>query len=451
MILKLVSFLLLLQSVSSRDEEMMLKNELMENYDVTTIPKLKDMDPIELKLGVAIRAFEDIDQVEGTVLSNIWLRYYWNDYRLKWNSSYWNTSRIIFNSDPEIDNLIWTPDIYLYNTAELPMEQLKHSRAIVYSTGDIIWSRPGLIKSTCKFDLSYYPFDIQKCHMRFGSWVYSGNDLDLQIHESKMDISNMQLNEEWRLINTTVKRNTKVYACCPEEYIDLLFEYTLKRYSQHYTTNIIIPTIATSSLMLISLIVPWESGERISFVTTVMLSIIVFLLILSENLPKSDAYPFLSQLILGLTLFSLVSVFFTVIISSLYTHKKNRGIIYRLLELLKLRKKTECTKTDSTSTISGSNKSNFYEEEMRFVETAIDNETKIIDENLDVIDVDTVLESQLKKKNKNYISDDNKSAQTIVSGEFDCEETAGNVEAIFTLIFFLSFVIYLIYMFAIIP
>ena len=142
MLIKIFSFLLLLHTVSSNDEEMMLKNKLMENYDVTTIPKLKEMEPIVLKLGVAIRAFENIDQVEGTILSNIWLRYYWNDYRLKWNSSYWNTSRIIFNSDPEMDNLLWTPDIYLYNTAELPMEQLKNSRVIVYSSGDIIWSRP---------------------------------------------------------------------------------------------------------------------------------------------------------------------------------------------------------------------------------------------------------------------------------------------------------------------
>ena len=146
MLIKIFSFLLLLHTVSSNDEEMMLKNKLMENYDVTTIPKLKEMEPIVLKLGVAIRAFENIDQVEGTILSNIWLRYYWNDYRLKWNSSYWNTSRIIFNSDPEMDNLLWTPDIYLYNTAELPMEQLKNSRVIVYSSGDIIWSRPWNIK-----------------------------------------------------------------------------------------------------------------------------------------------------------------------------------------------------------------------------------------------------------------------------------------------------------------
>lgn len=451
MLFKILSFLLLLHTVSSSDEEMMLKNKLMENYDVTTIPKLKNMNPLELKLGVAVRAFENIDQVEGTILSNIWLRYYWNDYRLRWNKSFWNTSKIIFYSDPEMDNLIWTPDIYLYNTAELPMEQLKKSRVIVYSNGNIIWSRPGLLKSTCKFDLSYYPFDIQKCHMRFGSWVYNGNDLDLQIHNSKMDMSNMQLNEEWKLINTSVKRNTKIYECCPEEYIDLLFEYTLKRYSQHYTSNIIIPTIATSSLMLISLIVPWDSGERISFVTTVMLSIIVFLLILSENLPKSDADPFLSQLILGLTIFSLVSVFFTVIISSLYTHKKNKGIIYRLLELFKIRKKTDCSKINSTSTISisnQSNQSNFYQEEMSFIEKNVENKPTTIDENLDSIDVDTVLQPYLNKK---YDNEDGKGAETIESGDYDCEETAGNVEAIFTLIFFVSFVIYLIYMFTIIP
>ena len=38
-----------------------------------------------LKMGVAIRAFNSIDQVEGTITSNIWLRYYWKDEHLIWN------------------------------------------------------------------------------------------------------------------------------------------------------------------------------------------------------------------------------------------------------------------------------------------------------------------------------------------------------------------------------
>tara|TARA_A100001015_G_scaffold24824_1_gene27927 strand:+ start:1371 stop:2687 length:1317 start_codon:yes stop_codon:yes gene_type:complete len=433
----------LFYSVFSNDEEMRLKSQLLDNYDTTTIPKLKEMNPIELQLGIAIRAFENIDQVEGTILSNVWLRYYWNDYRLKWDSDYWNISRIIMYSDPEADNVIWTPDIYLYNTAENPLEQLKHSRIIVYSSGDIIWSRPGILKSTCKFNLEYYPFDLQRCHLRFGSWVYSGLDLNLTIHESEIDIGNMQLNEEWKLINKTSIRNEKKYKCCPETYPDIVFEFFLKRYSQHYTSNIIIPTIATSSLMIISLLVPWDSGERISFVTTVMLSIIVFLLLLSENLPKTDSNPFLSRLTLGLTIFSLISVFFTVIISSLYTHKKKRGIIYRLLKLCKLKDDT-CYNNETASISSKDNISKNTENEIRL--RTFPSDEFDVDEVINALEVSN-FESINQPIETNKI--ENTDQEKIKDGELDCETTAGNVEAIFTLIFFVSFLIYLIYMFAI--
>lgn len=464
MLFKLFLLFNLLTIGFASDEEVELKSRLIQNYDKSTIPKLMDMDPLSLEMGIALRAFENIDQVDGTILANIWLRYYWNDYRLQWNKTYWNVSKIVMYSDPEADNVIWTPDIYLYNTAELPMENLKYSRMNVYSNGDVIWSRPGLLKSTCKFDLSYYPFDIQKCHMKFGSWVYTGDDLDLKVHKSNIDVANMQLNEEWDLINTSFFRNSKKYECCPESYIDIMFNFTLKRHSQHYTTNIIVPTIATSSLMIISLIVPWDSGERISFVTTVMLSIIVFLLILSENLPKSDANPFLSQLILGLTIFSLVSVFFTVLISSLYTHKKHRGILYRLSKLLGLRKRHKCS-TDSSSsinTIYSNISTESSAENCNDLENNCDIELRKLS-NTSMIDVDTILlkrdsdmseicEISEKIKNIEKITDkDSKNSHHFKDGENDCEETAGNVEAIFTLIFFVSFVLYLIYMFAIIP
>ena len=52
------------------------------------------------------------------------------------------------------------------------MSELEFSRAIVHHGGDIIWSRPGIIKSTCVFDLQYFPYDMQTCHFKFGSWVY---------------------------------------------------------------------------------------------------------------------------------------------------------------------------------------------------------------------------------------------------------------------------------------
>ena len=450
MLLGYLLFFQLLGVELGSKEETKLKSKLLTNYDTSTIPKLKEMAPIHLKIGIAIRAFENIDQVEGTILSNVWLRYYWNDYRLQWNKTYWNTSRIIMYTDPEADNIIWTPDIYLYNTAELPMDQLKYSRLSVYSNGDIIWSRPGILKSTCKFDLSFYPFDIQRCHLRFGSWVYTGLDLNLSVHNTKIDIDNMQLNEEWKLINQTSILNEKKYKCCPEIYQDVLFEFYLKRYSQHYTANIIIPTIATSSLMIISLLVPWDSGERISFVTTVMLSIIVFLLLLSENLPKTDSNPFLSRLTLGLTVFSLVSVFFTVIISSLYSHKKHNGIIYRLLKLFKLNRKKSCYETDTnsiTSSITSRITSPETTDKNIIKLKPLSNNTVDVDQVMNEIELNELEFNKQKSKPSVSVSDSEK----IKNGDLDCEKTAGNVEALFTLLFFVSFVIYLGYMFALIP
>ena len=197
------------------------------------------------------------------------------------------------------------------------------SRAIVDYEGNVIWSRPGIITSTCSFDLTHFPFDEQVCYLKFGSWSYDGNQLNLLIYDEGVDISNYIKHEEWQLISYNSTKNIEYYSCCPEPYHDIKFFYTIRRNSGYYDLNIIIPTFATSTLILMTLFVHWSSGERISFAVTVMLSIVVFLLILSDNLPRSDQKPLLSQMIIGLTLFSLCGVFFTILISALSDFKEN--------------------------------------------------------------------------------------------------------------------------------
>ena len=300
-------------SVNSKSE---LINNIFNNYtkEVTSSPHT---EPLDLHLGIALRAFKNIDQMEGTVSANIWLRYKWIDNRLSWNISDHNFTFISLNTNPDLDYSIWIPDIYLYNTAESPLSEIDYSRAIVKNTGEVIWSRPGIITSTCSFDLTHFPYDRQNCYMKFGSWSYDGNQLNLSIYNEGFDISNYIKHEEWELSNYYVEKNIEYYNCCPEPYPDIKFHYIITRYSGYYDLNIVLPTFATASLILLTLLVPWSSGERISFATTVMLSIIVFLLILSDNLPKSDQKPLLSRMIIGLTLFSLSGVFFTILISAL--------------------------------------------------------------------------------------------------------------------------------------
>lgn len=52
--------------------------------------------------------------------------------------------------------------------------------------------------STCNVDVRWFPFDIQRCELKFGSWTYDGWLLDLQMSDA--DISGFMPNGEWDLI-----------------------------------------------------------------------------------------------------------------------------------------------------------------------------------------------------------------------------------------------------------
>jgi nicotinic acetylcholine receptor, invertebrate len=302
------------------------KGELQQQIFSDYLPIIPD-NGVNLSLSLAIRAFNNIDQIDGSINMNIWLRYNWNS-DISWNpSDYNNISSINLNTNPETDQFIWTPDIYLYNTAEKPMAELDYTKANVYSDGSIFWSRPGLIKSTCIFNLTYFPYDQQICKLKFGSWVYDETAIFLNnVGNNSIDLSNYQEHEEWTLIDYSTKKNSIKYSCCENYYHDIEFYYTIRRKPNYYVLNIILPTFATATLIILTLLVPWNSGERISFAVTVLLSIIVFLLIVSENLPKTDSKPLLSLMIIGLIYFSLVGVMFTVIISHVHYCIKNKTI-----------------------------------------------------------------------------------------------------------------------------
>lgn len=48
------------------------------------------------------------------------------------------------------------------------------TNVVVTSAGGCSYIPPGIFKSTCKIDITWFPFDDQDCEMKFGSWTYNG-------------------------------------------------------------------------------------------------------------------------------------------------------------------------------------------------------------------------------------------------------------------------------------
>ena len=121
--------LCLLNNCYSENKSLLIQT-IFENYNNQVSPQINN-EQFNLSLGLALRAFKNIDQMDGTISANVWLRYKWYDSRLSWNLNTYNYSFISLNTNPELDYTIWIPDIYLYNTAENPLSEIDYSRAIV--------------------------------------------------------------------------------------------------------------------------------------------------------------------------------------------------------------------------------------------------------------------------------------------------------------------------------
>lgn len=55
------------------------------------------------------------------------------------------------------------------------------TKATVYHTGLVVWQPPAVYKSSCSIDVEYFPYDVQTCVLKMGSWTYDGSKVQNQV------------------------------------------------------------------------------------------------------------------------------------------------------------------------------------------------------------------------------------------------------------------------------
>nr|XP_040028595.1 neuronal acetylcholine receptor subunit alpha-7-like isoform X3 [Gasterosteus aculeatus aculeatus] len=258
-----------------------LYKELLANYNRLERPVINDSAAILVELGFTLLQIIDVDEKNQVLMTNAWLQLYWTDIYLTWNpENYPGVQNLRFPSDQ-----IWTPDILLYNSADERFDATFHTNVLVNASGYCQYIPPGILKSTCYIDVRWFPFDVQKCDLKFGSWTHNGWLLDLQMLD--VDTSTYIPNGEWDLVGVPAKRNELYYDCCKEPYPDVTFTVTMRRRTLYYGLNLLIPCVLISGLALLVFLLPADSGEKISlaqyFASTMMIvgmSVVVTVIVL---------------------------------------------------------------------------------------------------------------------------------------------------------------------------
>uniref|UniRef100_A0A3Q3KWI4 Neuronal acetylcholine receptor subunit alpha-7-like n=1 Tax=Mastacembelus armatus TaxID=205130 RepID=A0A3Q3KWI4_9TELE len=260
------------------------------------------------------------DEKNQVLMTNAWLQLYWTDIYLSWNpENYPGVQNLRFPSDQ-----IWTPDILLYNSADERFDATFHTNVLVNASGYCQYIPPGILKSTCYIDVRWFPFDVQKCNLKFGSWTHNGWLLDLQMLD--VDTSTYIPNGEWDLVGVPAKRNELYYECCKEPYPDVTFTVTMRRRTLYYGLNLLIPCVLISGLALLVFLLPADSGEKISLGITVLLSLTVFMLLVAEIMPAtSDSVPLIAQYFASTMMIVGMSVVVTVIVLQFHHHDPQGG------------------------------------------------------------------------------------------------------------------------------
>lgn len=305
LILTLAKFQCCCAQLNRTKIEKTLIDALFKDYDKEGRPVLNLSEPVLVRFGLAYSDLHSLDEKNQVLTSNVWIRQQWHDPWLTWDpSKYQGLSSI--NISP---NLVWKPDIVLHNNVndegDHGEQYLFDTKVIISYKGNVTWLSPNLIKSSCKINVRYFPWDTQTCKLKFGSWTFHGLKLDLDFYGGNpgADLTSFTKNGEWKLLSAEAKKNIVYYGCCTEPYPDITFEIKIERRTLFYINNLVVPCIVLALLTATAFLFPPETGERISLTITILLGMTVFMIVVVEAIPStSEVTPLIS------TYFSVVMI-----------------------------------------------------------------------------------------------------------------------------------------------
>nr|BAJ65316.1 nicotinic acetylcholine receptor subunit [Ciona intestinalis] len=312
--------------------ETQLANKLVHDgkrYSPLSRPVVRFSDAVVVKFGLGLVQIVELSEKSEVLVTRLWLKMEWKDHDIIWKpQEYGGLDNFRLRTD-----LIWTPDIALYNNAEssfnIPLDNL----ATIYYNGTVTWEGPVLFRTSCFIDVSYFPFDRQNCSLKLGPWSHSTDQVDMEMalkipnhpNLGAIDMSRFWKSAEWQLQGTYGVKSSRQYRSTADEYFtDITYFIVLRRLPLYYAVNVMVPCFQISAITVMVFFLPVGSMEKITLCISVLVALTVFLILIIDIVPSTSlVVPLLGQYLLLTTIFVTLSIAVSIItVNMYYRHPK---------------------------------------------------------------------------------------------------------------------------------
>ena len=321
-VISIAAFIMLaISQVQSRsyDDSRDLHLYLLKNYSKILNPSKNQSDQLVVTVDMYLNSIIDFNPVSGIMTFSAAYFLYWNDEIIgsRWQQSEFNE---INETQIGIHN-VWVPKLYIQNSANYA-SIFKFSSEIDSETSFVKYKRNGnavfrtgtVLQTTCLTDVRYYPLDEHACDVK----IIPVDITNTVINTTTTDVITPVTypNSEWKL------RSTVDVDIVVGLYKEINFKIVLSRKPIFITTNLVFPVMIITVVNGLSFFVPIESGERLSFGTSLPLMLIVFLTTVLDMLPPTNNSLSLFNIFICIEL--IYSCMITLgIVMTLYFHQRN--------------------------------------------------------------------------------------------------------------------------------
>ncbi|KAK3769679.1 hypothetical protein RRG08_004931 [Elysia crispata] len=295
-----------------------LMRNLFNGYDKNIRPLLNQNDTLNILVDIKLRAVENVNEKDQIITLSVVLVLFWVDEMLAWDPRDYGNLTVI---NPGTD-MLWLPPLNLWG--QISENQLLVDTSFVVPlhvshTGLVSWYTRVRFVQMCKMDMTYFPNDEHRCLFEIYIHTYYVHQVKMQLTSPTISDKNYIENIEYECIPSLMQ--SQEYGYDSNGFQVLLIPLTIRRYPHYFVVNLLFPTLALSFLNILVFVLPADSGEKVGYSITVLLSVMLIMGVTTDNMPASSQLPLITQFLAILIAISVLSVVATVM--SLVIHHRD--------------------------------------------------------------------------------------------------------------------------------